>query len=234
MNKGKRMVDAVSKVEKGRAYTPLEAATLVKELATAKFDETIEIHFRLGVDTRQADQQIRGSISLPNGTGKDVRVAVFAEGDKAREAEAAGADIVGSDDLVEKIQAGFTDFDAAVATPDMMGTVGKLGKVLGPRGLMPNPKLGTVTMDVAKIVAELKAGKVEYRADKYGIAHVSIGKASFSPEQIAQNYGALHDELLRVKPSSSKGRYIRSITMASTQGPGITVDSSVMRDYTQA
>lgn len=234
MNKGKRMVEARAKVEKDRFYTPLEAATLVTELATAKFDETIEVHFRLGIDTRQADQQIRGSISLPNGTGKDVRVAVFAQGEKAREAEAAGADVVGSDDLVEKIQGGFTDFDAAVATPDMMGTVGKLGKVLGPRGLMPNPKLGTVTMDVAKIIGELKAGKVEYRADKYGIAHISIGKASFSPDQIAQNYGALYDELLRVKPSSSKGRYVKSITLASTQGPGVRVDSSVVRDYTQA
>lgn len=230
MNKGKRMREAVSRVEKDRLYTPAEAVALVKELATAKFDETVEVHFRLGIDTRQADQQVRGSISLPHGTGKDVRVAVFAEGEKAREAEAAGADVVGSDDLVTKIQGGFTDFDATVATPDMMGQVGKLGKVLGPRGLMPNPKLGTVTMDVAKVVGELKAGKVEYRADKYGIAHVGIGKASFDHAALVENYGTLLDEVLRAKPASSKGRYIKSITLTSTQGPGVKVDSSIVRN----
>jgi large subunit ribosomal protein L1 len=213
-----------AKIESDKLYAPLAAARLVKETATAKFDETVEVHFRLGIDTRQADQQVRGSISLPNGTGKSVRVAVFAEGDKAREAEAAGADIVGSDDLVAQIQGGTFDFDAAVATPDMMAKVGRLGKVLGPRGLMPNPKLGTVTNDVAKIINELKAGRVEYRADRYGICHVPIGKASFEAEQLVGNYAALLDEILRVKPSASKGRYIKSITLTSTMGPGIPVD----------
>ncbi|MDZ4064959.1 MAG: 50S ribosomal protein L1 [Coriobacteriia bacterium] len=230
MKQGKRMREAVSKVEKVRLYTPLEAVRLAKELAVAKFDETVEVHVRMGIDTRQADQQVRGSVSLPHGTGRAVRVAVFAEGDKAREAEAAGADVVGSDDLVEKIQKGFTDFDAAVATPDQMSKVGKLGKILGPRGLMPNPKLGTVTMDVARVVGELKAGKVEYRADKFGIAHVGIGKASFSEAELVENYGSLLDEILRAKPSSSKGRYLKSITLASTMGPGIKVDPAITRD----
>ena len=230
MAKGKRYKDAIGKIEHGEIYSPIDAVKILKETATAKFDESIEVHFRLGVDTRQADQAVRGSISLPNGTGKDVRVAVFAEGDKAREAEEAGADVVGSDDLVEKIQGGFTDFDATVATPDQMAKVGKLGKVLGPRGLMPNPKLGTVTNDVAKVVGELKAGKVEYRADKFGIAHVVIGKASFDAKAIAENYAALLDEILRVKPASAKGRYIKSITLTSTMGPGIKVDPSVTKD----
>ncbi|MDO8987718.1 MAG: 50S ribosomal protein L1, partial [Coriobacteriia bacterium] len=184
---------------------------------------------RLGVDTRQADQQVRGSVSLPHGTGKDVRVAVFAEGDKAREAEAAGADVVGSDDLVERIQGGFLDFDATVATPDQMSKVGRLGKILGTRGLMPNPKLGTVTMDVGRVVKELKAGKVEYRADKFGIAHVGIGKASFDATAIVENYGTVLDEILRAKPASTKGKYIKSITLTSTMGPGIKVDPSKTR-----
>lgn len=226
MKQGKRYKAAVAQVEREKLYAPLHGVRLAKQLANAKFDETVEAHFRLGVDTRQADQQVRGSISLPHGTGKDVRVAVFAEGEAAREAEAAGADVVGSDDLVEKILKGFTDFDAAVATPDQMSKVGKLGKVLGPRGLMPNPKLGTVTNDVAKVVGELKAGKVEYRADKYGIAHVAIGRASFDEKALVENYGTLLDEILRVKPSSSKGRYIKSITIATTMGPGIKIDSS--------
>lgn len=230
MKRGKRYDASAAKVEKDRLYTPLEAVRLAKDMSAASFDETIEAHFRLGIDTRQADQQVRGSISLPHGTGKSVRVAVFAEGEKAREAEAAGADVVGSDDLVERIQAGFTDFDAAVATPDQMGKVGKLGKVLGPRGLMPNPKLGTVSMDVDRVVKELKAGKVEYRADKFGIAHVGIGKKSFSEQALVENYGTLLDELLRVKPASAKGRYIKSITMASTMGPGIKVDSTKTRN----
>ena len=193
-------------------------------MASAKFDETMEVHFRLGIDTRQADQQVRGSVSFPNGTGKTVRVAVFAEGDKAREAEAAGADVVGSDDLVEKIQGGFLDFDATVATPDQMSKVGKLGRILGTRGLMPNPKLGTVTQDVARVVSELKAGKVEYRADKFGIAHVGIGKASFEPNALVENYSAVLDEILRAKPASAKGKYIKSITVASTMGPGVKLD----------
>ncbi len=226
---GKRGRDAHAKVDKTALYTPLQAMKLAKETGTAKFDETVEVHFRLGVDTRQADQQVRGSVSLPHGTGKEVRVAVFAEGDKAREAEAAGADIVGGDDLVAKIQGGWFDFDAAVATPDQMAKVGKVGKLLGPRGLMPNPKLGTVTMNVAQIVGELKAGRVEYRADKYGIAHVPVGRVSFDEKALVENYGALLDEVLRAKPSSSKGKYIKSITVTSTMGPGIKVDSTVVR-----
>jgi len=234
MNKGKRYREASAAIERGRLYTPLEGFTIAKAGANAKFDETVEVHFRLGIDTRQADQQVRGSVSLPHGTGKEVRVAVFAEGEAAREAEAAGADVVGSDDLVDKISGGFTDFDATVATPDQMAKVGKLGKVLGPRGLMPNPKLGTVTNDVAKVVGELKAGKVEYRADKYGIAHVSIGKTSFSESALVENYGTVLDEILRVKPASSKGRYIKSITLATTMGPGIKLDPAVTRNLLEA
>ena len=226
---GKKFTAAKAKVEEGKLYIPKEAVALAKETATAKFDETIEAHFRLGIDTRQADQQVRGSISLPNGTGKTVRVAVFAEGDAAKEAEAAGADVVGSDDLVKKIQGGWFDFDAAVATPDQMAKVGRLGKVLGPRNLMPNPKLGTVTNDVARIVGELKAGRVEYRADKFGIAHVPIGRASFTEAQLLENYGALLAEILRVKPASAKGKYIKSISLAATMGPGVKVDPSITR-----
>ena len=205
--------------------------TLAKELASAKFDETVEVAIRLGVDTRKADQNVRGSISLPYGTGKSVRVAVFAEGEKAREAEAAGADIVGGDELVEAVQKGNLDFDAAIATPQMMGKVGKLGRILGPRGLMPNPKLGTVTMDVAKMVSELKAGRVEYRADRYGICHVPMGKASFEVQQLVENYGALLTEILRVKPSSAKGKYVKSVVISSTMGPGIKVDSTKVRNF---
>jgi large subunit ribosomal protein L1 len=231
---GKNYREAVSKIDSERLYTPIEAMTLVKELAKAKFDETVEVHFRLGIDTRQADQQVRGSVSLPHGSGKQVRVAVFAEGDKAREAEAAGADIVGGDDLVAKIQGGWFDFDAAVATPDQMGKVGKVGKVLGPRGLMPNPKLGTVTMDVARIIGELKAGRVEYRADKFGIAHVLVGKVSFEPNALVENYGTLLDEVLRAKPASAKGKYVKSITVTSTMGPGIKIDPSITRNILEA
>lgn len=230
MKYGKRMREAISKVDRTRLYTPLEASRLIKETGVAKFDETVEVHFRLGIDTRQADQQVRGSVSLPHGTGKSVRVAVFAEGDKAREAEAAGAEVVGSDDLVEKIQGGFLDFDATIATPDQMSKVGRLGKILGTRGLMPNPKLGTVTMDVGRVVKELKAGRVEYRADKFGIAHVGIGKASFDATAIVENYSTVLDEILRAKPAGAKGKYIKSITMASTMGPGIKVDPSKVRD----
>ncbi len=221
---GKNRKAAASKVDAKKLYTPAEAIQLMADAKFAKFDETVELHVRLGIDTRQADQQVRGSISLPNGTGKTMRVAVFAEGDKAREAQEAGADIVGSDDLVADIQGGMLDFDATVATPDMMSKVGRLGRILGPHSLMPNPKLGTVTNDVAKIVSELKAGRVEYRADKFGIVHVPIGKTSFSVDAIKENYNALVNELIRVKPSSAKGRYVKSVTVASTMGPGIHID----------
>ena len=227
---GKNYKAAAEKVERTKLYSPKEAMELAKELAPAKFDETVEVAVRLGVDTRKADQNVRGSISLPHGTGKTVRVAVFAEGEKAREAEAAGADIVGSDDLVAQIQAGELNFDAAIATPNMMGKVGRLGKILGPRGLMPNPKLGTVTMDVAKMVGELKAGRVEYRADRYGICHVPMGKVSFDTQKLVENYGALINELLRVKPSSAKGKYVKSVVISTTMGPGIKVDSSKTRN----
>jgi large subunit ribosomal protein L1 len=229
MKIGKRLREVRAKIDKDIVYTPLQAVTLAKELATAKFDETVEAHFRLGIDTRQADQQVRGSVSLPNGTGKTVRVAVFASGDKAREAEAAGADVVGDDDLIEKISGGFLDFDATIATPDMMAKVGRLGKILGTRGLMPNPKLGTVTMDVARVVKELKAGKVEYRADKFGIAHVGIGRVSFDAAKLVENYGAVLDEIVRAKPSSAKGKYLKSITLATTMGPGVKVDTTRTR-----
>lgn len=231
--KSKNYRNAVAKLPEG-PIAPLEAAALAKEISNTKFDESVEVHFRLGIDTRKADQQLRGMISLPNGSGKTVRVAVFAEGEAARAAEEAGAEIVGSDDLIADINAGKMDFDAAVATPEMMGKVGRLGKILGPRGLMPNPKLGTVTKDVAKAIAELKGGKVEYRADRYGIAHVIIGKLSFTPEQLAENYGAVYDEILRMKPAAAKGKYVKSITLSSTMGPGIKIDSSVTRNYTVA
>lgn len=227
---GKNYRAASAKVDSTKLYAPKEAVALVKELAGAKFDETFEVSIRLGVDTRKADQNIRGSISLPHGTGKTVRVAVFAEGEKAREAEAAGADIVGSDDLVAQIEGGEINFDAVVATPNMMAKVGRLGKVLGPRGLMPNPKLGTVTMDVAKIIEELKAGRVEYRADRYGICHVPCGRVSFDEKDLVENYAALITEILRVKPSSAKGKYVKSVSFSSTMGPGIKVDPSKVRD----
>ena len=230
---GKKYVEAAKKVTED-IYTPLAAIKLAQEISFANYDETIEAHFRLGIDTRQADQQVRGSISLPNGTGKSVRVAVFAEGAKAEEALAAGAEVVGSDDLVADIQKGEINFDAAIATPDMMSKVGRLGKILGPRGMMPNPKLGTVTMDVAKAVAELKGGKIEYRADRYGICHCVIGKKSFTPEALAENYGALYDEILRVKPSAAKGKYVKSVSISSSMGPGIPVDDSVKRAYAEA
>ena len=226
---GKNYKAAAAKVDRTKLYAPKEAMELAKELAPAKFDETVEVHVRLGVDTRKADQNVRGSIALPHGTGKTVRVAVFAEGEKAREAEAAGADVIGSDDLVAQVQAGELNFDAAIATPNMMGKVGRLGKILGPRGLMPNPKLGTVTMDVAKMVGELKAGRVEYRADR-GICHVPMGKVSFDTQKLVENYGALINELLRVKPSSAKGRYVKSVTFTTTMGPGIKVDTTKTRN----
>ena len=228
---GKKFNTAAEKVDDTKLYTPLEALNLVKEVAPAKFDESIEVHFRLGIDTRKADQNIRGSIALPHGTGKSVRVAVFADGAKAEEARQAGADVVGSDELIADIQKGEINFDAAIATPDQMAKVGRIGRILGPRGLMPNPKLGTVTMDVAKMVNELKAGRVEYRADRYGICHVPLGKCSFEIEKLVENYAALLGEILRVKPASAKGRYIKSVTVSSTMGPGVKVDPSVQRDF---
>ena len=228
---GKKYAAAEAQVTE-ELYAPLEAMALVKDIAFANFDETVDVDIRLNLDTRQADQQLRGTVSLPNGSGKTVRVAVFAEGDAARAAEEAGADIVGSDDLIADIQGGKIDFDATVATPEMMAKVGRLGRILGTRGLMPNPKLGTVTPDVAKAVKELKGGRVEYRADRYGICHVILGKVSFTPEQLAENYGVVYDEILRMKPAAAKGRYVKSITVSSTMGPGVPVDSAVNRAYT--
>ncbi len=231
---GKKFREAAAKVDRAAVYTPLEAVKLVKELANAKFDETVEAHFRLGIDTRKADQNIRGSISLPHGTGKTVRVAVFAEGAQAEQAAEAGADVIGSDDLIAQIQKGEINFDAAIATPMMMAKVGRIGKILGPRGLMPNPKLGTVTMDVAKMVSELKAGRVEYRADRYGICHVPLGRVSFDEQKLVENYAALYTEILRVKPASAKGKYVKSISVSSTMGPGVKVDSAVQRNFMEA
>ena len=227
---GKSYNAAAEKVDRATLYTPLQAAKLIKELDTAKFDETVEAHFRLGIDTRKADQNIRGSISLPHGTGKTVRVAVFAEGEKAREAEAAGADIIGSDELVAQIQKGEINFDAAIATPNMMAKVGRIGKILGPRGLMPNPKTGTVTMDVAKAVKEIKGGRIEFRVDKHANLAFIVGKASFTAEQLTENYAAVLDEVLRLKPTSSKGRYLLKGAVATTMGPGIPLDVTKVKD----
>ena len=227
---GKSYNAAAEKIDRATLYTPLQAAKLIKELDTAKFDETVEAHFRLGVDTRKADQNIRGSISLPHGTGKTIRVAVSPRARRPAR-PSAGADIIGSDELVAQIQKGEINFDAAIATPNMMAKVGRIGKILGPRGLMPNPKLGTVTMDVAKMVSELKAGRVEYRADRYGICHVPLGKKSFSEQQLVENYAALYTEILRVKPASAKGKYVKSISVSSTMGPGVKVDPAIQRDF---
>jgi large subunit ribosomal protein L1 len=224
------MIDAKAQVDRLRAYPPKEAVSLIKGLQTAKFDETVEVHFRLGVNVRHADQQLRGTIMLPHGTGRTARVVVFAQGDKAREAEEAGADVVGGDDLAARIQEGWTDFDVAIATPDMMVVVGRLGRILGPQGKMPNPKTGTVTMDVARAVEDVKAGKIEYRTDRSGIVHVPIGKKSFDEAALVANYGAVLEEILRVKPSAAKGRYLKSITMASTMGPGVKIDTTRVRD----
>jgi large subunit ribosomal protein L1 len=224
MSQGKKYVDASRRFDKTAIHQPTEAFELVKSMATRKFDETVEVAFRLGVDPRKADQMLRGTVSLPAGTGKDVRVAVFATGDAAREAQEAGADVVGADDLVNRIQnEGFMDFDIAIATPDLMGQVGKLGRVLGPRGLMPNPKTGTVTTDVGRTVSEFKGGKVEYRTDRHGNVHVPIGKASFPIESLTRNYGAVLDEILRAKPAAAKGRYIKGIATSSTMGPGVKI-----------
>jgi len=230
---GKSYLDAKQRFDRGREYSPSEAIALVKQLSTAKFDESVEVHVRTGLNVRHADEQLRGTIALPHGLGKDVKIAVFAQGDKAREAEEAGADVVGGEDLAKQIQEGFDDFDVAIATPDMMPIVGRLGRILGPAGKMPNPKVGTVTMDVAKAVSESKAGKVEYRTDRTAIVHMVIGKKDFDERMLLENYAAVIDELIRAKPSAAKGRYIRSVTFASTMGPGVKVDPSRTRDIVE-
>ena len=228
--RGRTYTTARRAIDPDRLYAPLEGIRLLKTLEGAKFDETVEVHFRLGVDVRHADQIVRGTTVLPHGTGKTMRVAVFAQGDKAREAQEAGADLVGADDLAEQVQKGMLDFDVAIATPDMMGTVGKLGRILGPRGLMPNPKSGTVTFEVGKAVSDAKGGKVEYRTDRSGIVHLSIGKKSFTEQQLVENYGAVLDEIVRAKPAAAKGKYIRSVNVASTMGPSIELDPARLRD----
>jgi large subunit ribosomal protein L1 len=230
MKRSKAYRKAAELVEPGKVYTPLEAANLAKESSPTKFDGTVEVALRLGVDPRKADQMVRGTVNLPHGTGKTARVIVFATGDKAGEAEAAGADRVGSDDLIQEIQGGFLDFDAAIATPDQMAKVGRIARILGPRGLMPNPKTGTVTPDVAKAVADIKGGKIAFRVDKQANLHLVIGKTSFSPQQLVENYAAALDEVLRSKPSSSKGRYLKKVTFATTMGPGIPVDANRTRN----
>ena len=230
MAHGKRYRQAYDKVDRDRAYPPAEAAGLIKETASAKFDETVELHLLLGVNVRHADEQLRGTLALPHGLGKDVTVAVFAQGQQARDAEAAGADFVGGQDLVEKVQEGWTDFDVAISTPDMMKTVGQLGRVLGPQGKMPNPKVGTVTEDVEKAVTDSKAGKVEYRTDRQAIVHMSIGKASFEADKLLDNYTAVVDEINRAKPASAKGRYIVSCTLSTSMGPGVRVDTAKQKD----
>ena len=228
---GKSFVESRAKVDRTREYGPVEAIRLLKETKRAKFDETVEVHIRTGLNVRHADEQLRGTIALPHGLGKEVKIAVFAKGDKAREAEEAGADFVGADDLAKRIQdEGFTDFDVAIATPDMMPVVGRLGRILGPQGKMPNPKVGTVTMDVRKAVEESKAGKVEYRTDRTAIVHMILGKTSFEDRQLLENYQAIVEELIRAKPSAAKGKYLRTIVLASTMGPGIKVDPSKTRD----
>ncbi len=224
---GKKYVEATRRYDRQLMHEPDQAIDIVRTLATAKFDESVDLSVRLGVDPRKADQMVRGTVALPSGTGGDVRVAVFAQGDAAAEATEAGADVVGSDDLAERVEAGFTDFDVAIATPDMMGVVGRLGRVLGPRGLMPNPKSGTVTPDVGKAVAEFKGGKVEYRTDRYGNVHLAIGKVSFTSADLSANLGAVMDELARAKPASAKGRYVRKMVMSSTMGPGIHINPAI-------
>ncbi len=234
MAHGKRYRQQYDKVQRDLAYPPAEAISLVQETASAKFDETVEVHVLLGVNVRHADEQLRGTLALPHGLGKDVSVAVFAQGQQARDAEAAGADFVGGQDLVEKVQEGWTDFDVAISTPDMMKAVGQLGRVLGPQGKMPNPKVGTVTDDVEKAVGDSKSGKVEYRTDRQAIVHMAIGKASFAADQLLDNYTAVLDEIVRAKPSSAKGKYIVSCTLSSTMGPGIRVDASKSVDRESA
>jgi large subunit ribosomal protein L1 len=232
---GKKYTEARAKVDREREYTPHEAVRLLKDAKVAKFDESVEVHIRTGLNVRHADEQLRGTIALPHGLGKDVKIAVFARGDKAREAEEAGADVVGAEDLADRVQnEGFTDFDVAIATPDMMPVVGRLGRILGPQGKMPNPKVGTVTMDVAKAVEESKAGKVEYRTDRTAIVHMNIGKTSFPDEHLLANYQAILEELIRAKPSAAKGKYLRSVVLASTMGPGIKIDPSRTKDLIEA
>jgi len=226
---GKRYRQARAPIDREHAYAPFEAVKLLKDAPDAKFDETVEVHFHLGLNVRHADQQLRGTLMLPHGTGSDVRVAVFAEGEKAKEAEEAGADIVGSADLATRVEGGFDDFDVAIATPDMMGTVGKLGRILGPRGLMPNPKAGTVTFDIGKAVRDSKAGKLEYRTDRGANVHLTIGKKSFEAKALLENYATVLDEIVRAKPSAAKGRYIRTITLTTSMGPGIHVDPQKTR-----
>jgi large subunit ribosomal protein L1 len=230
MAHGKRFRAQYDKVDRDRAYPPAEAIALIKDTASAKFDETVELHVLLGVNVRHADEQLRGTLALPHGLGKDVTVAVFAQGQQARDAEAAGADFVGGQDLVEKVQEGWTDFDVAISTPEMMKSVGQLGRVLGPQGLMPNPKVGTVTDDVEKAVNDSKSGKVEYRTDRQAIVHMALGKASFEAEKLLENYQAVIEEIMRAKPSAAKGKYIVSATLATTMGPGIRVDSGAKTD----
>ena len=227
---GRRYTERLARVDREREYQPAEAIALVRSLSGAKFDESIEVHVRTGLNVRHADEQLRGTVALPNGLGKDVKIVVFAQGDKLREAEQAGADVVGGEDLAKRIEEGFDDFDVAIATPDMMSVVGRLGRVLGPAGKMPNPKVGTVTMDLAKAVQESKAGKVEYRTDRSAIVHLVIGKASFEDRQLLENYATVMEELVRAKPSAAKGRYLRSVTLSSTMGPGVKVDPSRIRD----
>jgi large subunit ribosomal protein L1 len=227
---GKRYLELRAKVDHEREYEPAEAVGIVRGLASAKFDESVEVHVRTGLNVRHADEQLRGTIALPNGLGKDVKIIVFAQGEKVREAEEAGADVVGGQDLAKQIQEGFDDFDVAIATPDMMSVVGQLGRILGPSGKMPNPKVGTVTMDVAKAVEESKSGKVEYRTDRTAIVHMVIGKASFDERKLLENYAAVIEELVRAKPSAAKGRYLRSIAIATTMGPSVKVDTSRTRE----
>ena len=227
---GKKLAAARAKINREHLYQPIDAVRLLKELETAKFDETVEVHFRLGINVRHAEEQLRGTIMLPHGTGSNMRVAVFAQGDKVAEAEAAGADIVGGEELAARILEGFDDFDVTVATPDMMVTVGKLGRVLGPSGKMPNPKTGTVTMDIKKAVEDIKSGKIEYRTDRAGLVHVALGKKSFGERELGENYATVLEEILRAKPSSAKGRYIKTVVLSSTMGPGIKIDPSRVRD----
>ena len=229
---GKKYLAARGQIDRERLYSPADAVRLLKSFEAGKFDETVEVHFSLGLNVRHAEQQLRGTISLPHGTGREQRVAVFAEGEKAREAEEAGADVIGAADLAKRVEEGFTDFDVAIATPDQMGNVGRLGRVLGPRGLMPNPKTGTVTFDVAKAVNDAKAGKLEYRTDRGANVHIPIGKKSFDERSLVENYAALIEEIVRAKPQASKGRYIKKITLTSTMGPGIHVDPTRTRDIT--